>query len=82
MTLETLALVESVAELEALIERRGVERFVTVPTQHEGEMVLLWEPDAGYATADPTVPGARHRMRIPANALGGGSPQFYERSHD
>lgn len=81
VTLATLAMVETMVDLEALIERRGIERFVTVPAQLEGELVLLWEPDAGYASADPTVPGPRHRMRIPANQLGGGSPQFYERSH-
>jgi 8-oxo-dGTP pyrophosphatase MutT (NUDIX family) len=79
VTLATLAEVESIVDLAALIERRGVERFLTVPSQLDGAMVLLWEPDAGYATGDPTVPGARHRMTIPANQLAG-TPQFYERS--
>ena len=47
MTLETLALVDSIAELRDLIEARGIERFVTVPASLDGEMVLMWEPDAG-----------------------------------
>ena len=79
VSLATLAGVESFIALDELIARRGVERFLTVPTRLDGAMVLLWEPDAGYATADPTVPGARHRMTIPANQLDG-SPQHYERS--
>jgi len=79
VSLATLAAVESFVALEALIAERGVERFLTVPARLDGAMVLLWEPDAGYATADPTVPGARHRMTIPANQLDG-SPQHYERS--
>jgi len=79
VSLATLAEVESFVALDELIEQRGVERFLTVPTRLDGAMVLLWEPDAGYATADPTVPGARHRMTIPANQLDG-SPQHYERS--
>jgi hypothetical protein len=49
--------------------------------QIDGTMVRLWEPDAGYATGDASVAGARHRMTIPANQLNG-SPQFYERSHE
>lgn len=28
-----------------------------------GEEVALWEGDAGFETADPDVPGARHRLR-------------------
>lgn len=80
VTLVTLAEARSLEGLRSLVERRGVERFLTVPTQHEGQLVLMWEPDAGYATADPTLPGARHRMIIPSNALTGGGPQSYERS--
>ena len=80
VTLVTLAEARTLAGLRELVERRGIERFLTVPAQHEGGLVLMWEPDAGYATADPTVPGARHRMVIASNALTGGGPQTYERS--
>ena len=80
VTLVTLAEAGTLDGLREMVERRGVERFLTVPAQHEGELVLMWEPDAGYATADPTVPGPRHRMTVPSDALTGGGPQFYERS--
>jgi len=79
VSLATLAEVESFVALDELIARRGIERFLAVPTELDGAMVLLWEPDAGYATADPSVPGARHRLTIPANKLDG-SPGVYERS--
>ena len=80
VTLVTLAEAGSLDGLRKLVRRRGVERFLTVPAQHEGALVLMWEPDAGYATADPTLSGPRHRMIIPSNALTGGGPQYYERS--
>lgn len=80
VTLVTLAEAGSLEGLRELVERRGIERFFTVPAQHDGSLVLMWEPDAGYATADPTVAGARHRMIIPSNTLTDGGPQYYERS--
>jgi 8-oxo-dGTP pyrophosphatase MutT (NUDIX family) len=80
VTLVTLIEAGSLAGVRELVERRGIERFLTVPVQHEGSLVLLWEPDAGYFAADPTLPGPRHRMVIPSNALSDGGPQFYERS--
>ncbi len=76
VTLETLASVPTFEALRALIDARGIERFVTLPTSHEGSMVLLWEPDAGYATADPTSVGPRHRLIVRE-----GEPNRYERSH-
>lgn len=30
-----------------------------------GTMILLWHGDSGYETADPSVPGARHRLISP-----------------
>ena len=76
VTLETLAAVATFDALRTLIVARGIERFVTLPTSHDGSMVLLWEPDAGYATADPTAPGARHRLTVRD-----GEASCYERSH-
>jgi len=61
--------------LRELVAARGVERFVTVPTKVDQAMVLLWEGDAGYDTADPHAAGARHRVTIPVD-----SPMRYERS--
>ena len=80
VTLVTLAEAGTLEGLRELVQRRGIERFLTVPAQHEGALVLMWEPDAGYATADPNLPGARHRMVIASNAPTGGGPQSYERS--
>ena len=75
VTLVTLAEAGSFDGLRGLIDQRGVERFVTVPSQHEGALVLLWDNDAGYATADASLPGRRHRM-----VLRDGQPLTYERS--
>ena len=80
VTLVAMAEAMTFDGLRALVERRGIERFMTVPTQLDGRLVLLWEPDVGYATADPTVPGRRHRMTIPSNVLTGGGEQIYERT--
>lgn len=80
VSLVTLATAGSLEGVRELVGTHGVERFFTVPARHEGSLVLLWEPDAGYATADPTVPGARHRMIIPSNQLTGGGQQTYQRS--
>ncbi len=41
----------------------------------DGTAVMLWEGDAGYATADPNVPGARHRLWMPKDA-----PARFERT--
>ena len=75
VTLVTLAEADSFDGVREIVARRGIERFVTVPTQHEGALVLLWEPDAGYAAGDPTQPGSRHRMM-----MRDGLPHLYERT--
>lgn len=31
----------------------------------DGTAVMLWDGDAGYASADPNVPGPRHRLWMP-----------------
>jgi 8-oxo-dGTP pyrophosphatase MutT (NUDIX family) len=50
--------------------------YLTVPSKAaDGTMVMLWEGDAGYATADAEVPGSRHRMWMPK-----GAPPRFERS--
>lgn len=80
VSLVTMAEAKTFDGLRDLVARRGVERFLTVPARADGTLVLLWEPDAGYATGDASLPGPRHRMTIPSNALTGGGPQIYERS--
>ena len=75
VTLDTLSEAGSFEGVRALIDQRGVERFVTVPAQLDGAMVLLWENDAGYLTGDPSLAGARHRM-----VIRDGLPHHYIRS--
>ena len=75
VTLDTLAAAGSFDGVRALIAQRGIERFVTVPTQLDDALVLLWENDAGYLTADPSLDGARHRM-----VMRDGLPHSYVRS--
>ncbi len=75
VTLVTLAEATSFSDLRGLLDHRGVERFVTVPAQHDGALVLLWENDAGYESGDASMPGERHRM-----VMREGLPHTYERT--
>jgi 8-oxo-dGTP pyrophosphatase MutT (NUDIX family) len=75
VTLVAIAEASSIAGLAPLVERRGIERFVTVPSNLDGAMVLMWEPDAGYESGDPAAAGDRHRM-----VLREGQPPRYERT--
>jgi 8-oxo-dGTP pyrophosphatase MutT (NUDIX family) len=76
VTLATLVQTPTFEALTELIQRRGVERFVTRPTRHNGAMVLLWEPDAGYATGDPTIEGPRNRLVYPSGDVGGSGARY------
>ncbi len=50
--------------------------YVTVPAKAaDGTLVMLWDGDAGYATADAEAAGARHRMYMPK-----GAPPRFERT--
>jgi 8-oxo-dGTP pyrophosphatase MutT (NUDIX family) len=42
--------------------RRDVTYYATRIGSLDGALVALWDGDAGYATADATVAGARHRL--------------------
>jgi 8-oxo-dGTP pyrophosphatase MutT (NUDIX family) len=78
VSLDTLARGASLEGIRALIERRGIERYVTVPADVvEGGLVLLWENDAGYATGDASAPGPRHRL-----TMSEGNTMRYERTFD
>jgi len=72
VTLHRLAEYPSIAELAA--NPPEVERFVTRPSSDGTVPVMLWEGDAGYESADASVEGARHRMR-----MGPGGDLSYER---
>ncbi len=75
VTLATLAEAGSFTGLRALIEVRGIERYVTVIVKDEDDLVMMWERDAGYESGDPHVWGPRHRIRMTE-----GQPLLYERS--
>jgi 8-oxo-dGTP pyrophosphatase MutT (NUDIX family) len=77
-TIVTLAELAAMAPATtADIRRVGTPpAYVTVPASDaDGTLVMLWDGDAGYSTADPQVPGARHRMYMPK-----GAPPRFERS--
>ena len=64
VTLRTVGQFSTVAgALEGLSQRRS-RNYETRIGQGEHGPVSLWRPDAGYDTADPSVPGARHRLEI------------------
>ncbi len=75
VTLAVLAEARTFAGLRSMIERSGIERFVTVPARSDEGLVLLWHGDAGYEAGDASVPGSRHRIVVPRDA-----PQRYERT--
>ena len=75
VTVSTLAEAGSLAGLTALIDERGIDRFVTRPANLDGSLVLLWDGDAGYESGDPARGGERHRI-----TLAKGEPPRYERS--
>ena len=70
VTVSVLDEAGSFVGLQHLIERRGIERFVTALTKHEGDLMMLWEGDAGYESADASLPGLRHRMGMPNGHAG------------
>ena len=75
VTVSTLARAETFAHAQELFAQRGVERYVTVPVRHQDGLMLLWDGDAGYSSADASVDGKRHRMLIVD-----GATTHYERS--
>jgi len=62
VTLHRLTPFADVASALAALADDEVDYFSTVVAHVDGTMVMLWHPDAGYATGDAGVPGARHRL--------------------
>ena len=62
VTLHTLAAAGSVAEALALAAARRPVVYRSRVAELPGERIVLWDGDAGYATADPGRPGGRHRL--------------------
>lgn len=62
VTLHTLAGVPSVAAVLAMATARQPVVYRSRVATAGDERVVLWDGDAGYATADPARPGTRHRL--------------------
>lgn len=75
VTLSELVLIDPSSPAD--LRRDGeAPAYVTVPAKAaDGTMVMLWQGDAGYGTADAEAPGPRHRMWMPK-----GAPPRFERS--
>jgi len=61
VTLLGLASYGSVAELVAEERDSSVPEVLPVFNAEEGRVIVMFPGDAGYATAVPATPGARHR---------------------
>lgn len=67
MTLRSLAAAETVDDALALAAGREPVVYVSRMTVLDDDRrIVLWDGDAGYATHDPGVPGARHRLTMDA----------------
>ena len=63
VTVNDLQEFATVSEALAVGRRREPAFYETaLATMPDGEEVALWEGDAGFETADPEVPGTRHRL--------------------
>ena len=62
VTLHTLSAAPSVADALALAAGRPPVVYVSRTATAGDRRVVLWDGDAGYATADPERPGPRHRL--------------------
>ena len=64
VTLHTIGRFSTVAGALEGLGRRRSRRYETRIGRGEHGPVSLWLGDAGYETADPSVPGPRHRLEI------------------
>lgn len=80
VTLHELRAFTTVGDALAAAQRREPIFYDTrLATTAAGEEVALWEGDAGYESADPDIPGSRHRLwapegvpwRLECSAVGG-----------
>lgn len=64
VTLNELARCGSVAEAEHFYRRRSMPFYQPQINQHLDSLCMLYQGDAGYLSADPSVPGARNRCYL------------------
>jgi len=60
-TLLRLARYDNVAQMVSIERHLPVPEIFPVFAQQDGELLVMFRGDAGYASADSGVPGARHR---------------------
>jgi 8-oxo-dGTP pyrophosphatase MutT (NUDIX family) len=60
-TLLRMARYDSVAQMVAIERELPVPEVFPVFAQQDGQLLVMFRGDAGYESADSTVPGARHR---------------------
>jgi 8-oxo-dGTP pyrophosphatase MutT (NUDIX family) len=76
-TFITLALLSRFADVASALAHyasHAPEHFVTQFASVDGTAIAMYDEDAGYATGDPSLPGARHRLWM------GEGDWIYERS--
>lgn len=65
VTLELVSRHDTVADLLAHAVDRPIDVHVTkFVTDEDGHTVSLWAGDAGYESADPSIPGPRNRLHM------------------
>lgn len=64
VTLHTVARFNTVTEALAGLQQQQPRQYVTRIGGGPQGPVSMWHGDAGYDTADPCVPGARHRVEV------------------
>lgn len=62
VTLDRLVPFPDVASALAAARASEIDYFTTRTARLDDMLVMLWAPDAGYASGDPAVAGARHRL--------------------
>jgi len=64
VSLHTLSAFESVEAALQGLQARVPQRYETRLIKGPHGLIALWEGDAGYASSDAGVPGARHRLEM------------------
>lgn len=62
VTLHGLVAARSVADALTLAAARAPAVYLSRVAVEGDRRIVLWDGDAGYATADPSLPGPRHRL--------------------
>jgi 8-oxo-dGTP pyrophosphatase MutT (NUDIX family) len=64
VSLHQLSAYATVDDALAGMEQGGPDYYATHIGQLDGDLVAMWEGDAGWTSSDPELEGARHRLRM------------------